>query len=94
MVWAALVSGMWGGLEWSGQHGITPTVLGPTCAAVALLAGVAACWHPTDAPKGGKKVGVRALLARGLLAGASVGASNVLAGAGESVLAGCGRTAT
>ena len=63
---------------------------GPSVGLTVLLAlfGVWACSKNPPAPSGTRRVGMLALLSRGVLAGAAIGLAVVLAGAGGALLAG------
>lgn len=65
-----------------------PATIGAASLALTVVCGVAACWTPPPAPRGGRPVTATALLARGGLAAAAIGGSVLVASAGSPLLAG------
>lgn len=86
--WALSVAAVWVALAVLNQHGVSVITVGPICAVVSLVAGIAACMRSVPSPKGRHRVATGALLSRGLLAGISIGVANLLSATGNVVLAG------
>ena len=85
LVWAILALG----LVTLARSGWIPIhVMGFSCLALQMAAGVASCRNYIPAPKGTQSVGLWTLLMRGLLAGSAISFSVWLAGLGNPVLAG------
>lgn len=69
--------------------GVRPAVLlGVGTFALLVLIGIAATWRPRSAPRGGRRVGLVTLLARGALAAAAIAAAVFLKDVGGPVAAG------
>lgn len=70
------------------SHGFPPESVGLISTVLLIGVGVLACLGGVPAPRGTRRVGLLTLLARGLLAGAAIAASLLIARAGHGLAAG------
>lgn len=86
--WTLAATGLVLGLDALRTAGVPMAWVGTGTTVGIGLVGVVATLQPVPAPRGTKRVGPGALVARGVLAGAAVGVAVVLASTGDSLAAG------
>lgn len=86
--WAAGGAALLTLTSWLRGVGVPPDAIGIAGTLALFVIGIAACRNAPPAPKGRNRVGLLALIVRGLLAGAAIAGALLVARSGQGLLAG------